>query len=141
MQYHHIISIKISWQQQQIKWHSFASWIVNIFFGKSASHIEIYILWCMIAIQFTYANVNAHYDWYNHSSLGLYWSPSPSTTYRFEMSNVITSSPVSFPSILWCCHTRNHPQGDLPKFGCRPAMKQKFIKTLLYTGYLLEQCV
>ncbi len=41
----------------------------------------------------------------------------------WEEHVVITSSPVSFSSILWCCHTRNHPQGDLPRFGYRPAMK------------------
>jgi len=42
------------------------------------------------------------------------------------------------PQILLCCHTGNHPQGDFAIFGYRPAMEVKFIKILLYSGYLLE---
>ncbi len=30
---------------------------------------------------------------------------------------------VFFPPILWCCHTGDHPQGDLAIFGYRPPMK------------------
>jgi hypothetical protein len=43
---------------------------------------------------------------------------------------------------LWCCcHTGDHPQGDLAMFDYRPAMKVKIIKIFLYHGYLLEQCI
>ncbi len=34
---------------------------------------------------------------------------------------------IFFPSILQCCHTIYHPQGDLAMFGYRPAMKVGFI--------------
>ncbi len=59
-------------------------------------------------------------------------------TVIYSLFTIIFSTPVFFLnflnflnfnlfikklSILWCCHTCNHPRRDLATFGYRPAMK------------------
>jgi hypothetical protein len=42
---------------------------------------------------------------------------------------------------LLCCHTGDHPQGDLAMFGYRPAMKVGISFKSFFNLSLLEQCV
>jgi hypothetical protein len=138
--------MKICWQEQQIKWRSFASWIVNICFCKSASHYwDLYIV---IHDRHSIYPCQCQCTLWLVQSLLTRVVLKSITKYHipiWEEHVVITSSPVSFSSILWCCHTRNHPRGDLPRFGYRPAMKAEiyqnpFIYWLLAWTMCLEIC-